>query len=709
MAHAQRLSFAYRLTANTSSFKFTLQCLIAVPSLDSVTSLTWELMWSGQSHGYSDEWRQVKIPMPADAVALKFEMSGAEVSIGHIRVTPFASAPYAFIEAGDGHSCALHFSVGQVRCWGRGIGLGHGMPQYQTAGDDDWVNFYVGDGPGEMGDNLFAVSLGTGQFVTQISTGEERTCAILGDGSLKCWGSNAHGQLGYGNTEMIGDDPTEMGDNLSAIDLGTGRSAKQVSAGDFHTCALLDDDSIKCWGHNNLGQLGLGHTNKIGDQTGEMGDALPAVDLGTNRSGRQVSAGGFHTCALLDDNSMKCWGMNTFGQLGLGHDNVMGNQDGEMGDALPIVDLGTGRTAKQISAGEFHTCALLDDETIKCWGEGDSGRLGLGHSNNMRNQAGEMGDALPIVDLGTGRKARQVSAGDSHTCALLDNGWVKCWGNAGSGRLGQGSRTIHGDLPIHMGDNLPAVDLGAGRTGEQVSAGGFHTCVLLDDDSMKCWGFGQFGQLGQSSTRNLGDDPLEMGDNLPAIDFGTVASSIATNARIVDGTKLKGRVQVQYGEAWRDICDDSWSNTNAQVVCRQVGLAGGIAMFRLNGSGDFGMDDVACMSGQADVGQCVFRGWGVHDCLSEEAAGVQCHIDAWSSLGNAHISARRGHSAIWDTGSGSMFVFAGHEANFFRYYNDLWRYQNGRWEELSRGPSSRGGHSAIWDPLSRNWGIGRRQ
>ena len=112
-----------------------------------------------------------------------------------------------------------------------------------------------------------------------ISTGARHTCAILGNASLKCWGKNYVGQLGYGNTNDIGDASGEMGDNLSVVDLGTGRTATAISTGRNHTCAILDNVSLKCRGGNSNGRLGYGNTTDLGDGSGEMGDNLPVVDL----------------------------------------------------------------------------------------------------------------------------------------------------------------------------------------------------------------------------------------------------------------------------------------------------------------------------------------------------------------------------------------------------------------------------------------------
>ncbi len=163
-------------------------------------------------------------------------------------------------------------------------------------------------------------------------------------------------------------------------------------------------------------------------------------------------------CALLDNASVKCWGYGQTGQLGQGNTNKIGDGANEMGDNLTSIDLGTGRTATAISAGNQHTCALLDNASVKCWGSGSSGMLGLGDTNNRGDSANEMGDNLTIVDLGTGRTAIAISASRHHSCALLDNAAVKCWGSGGA-RLGQGNTDTLGDNANEMGDNLPAIDL----------------------------------------------------------------------------------------------------------------------------------------------------------------------------------------------------------------------------------------------------------
>ena len=147
-------------------------------------------------------------------------------------------------------------------------------------------------------------------------------------------------------------------------------------------------------GLNDNGQLGYGDTNTRGDSPGSMGKHLPSVDLGSGRSAKFIAAGGYHTCAILDDGSTKCWGANPYGQLGYGDTTNRGDDGGEMGDGLPSVDLGSGRSAKFIAAGDSHTCAILDDGSVKCWGQGSDGGLGYGDTLSRGDGAGVDGRLL---------------------------------------------------------------------------------------------------------------------------------------------------------------------------------------------------------------------------------------------------------------------------------------------------------------------------
>ena len=381
----------------------------------------------------------------------------------------------------------------------------------------------LGDSALEMGDALVAVNLGTGRTVRSVSTGTVHTCALLDNGTVKCFGEGDNGRLGYASTSDIGRASAAMGDALPAVDLGTGRTATQLATGAAHTCALLDNGSVKCWGLNDDGQLGVGDTDARGDGAGEMGDALPAVSLGlaSGVSVTGISAGDAHTCVLLSNGAVKCWGSGANGRLGSGDENSRGDEAGEMGAVLAAVDLGSGRTAKALSAGGSHTCAIRDTNDVVCWGVGGEGQLGTSARLDVGSVAGQMGNSLTSVALGTGRTAIALSAGSAHPCAVLDDSTTKCWGSGASGRLGTGDTVSRGDQPGELGDTLSPIALGTGRTVRAIVASIAHTCVVLDTFALKCFGLGTSGRLGSGGTSTLGDAGAEMGDNLLAVNLGT--------------------------------------------------------------------------------------------------------------------------------------------------------------------------------------------
>jgi len=372
----------------------------------------------------------------------------------------------------------------------------------------------MGDNPGEMA-QLTGINLGTGRTATSISGSNVHTCALLDNALVKCWGHGANGRLGQGNTNNLGDGANEMGDNLPSIDLGTGRTATSIS-GSNYSCAILDNGSVKCWGKNNYGQLGLDYTpDSLGHQPGEMGDNLPSINLGTGRTATAIAAGIHHSCAILDNGSVKCWGFNHYGQLGIDNTVDMGDNPGEMAQ-LTGINLGTGRTATAIAAGYYYSCAILDNASVKCWGRNRYGQLGIDNTTQMGDNLGEMAQ-LTGINLGTGRTATAIAAGFYHSCAILDNGSVKCWGKNGSGQLGIDSTTTKGNAPGDMA-GLTTVILGTGRTATAIAAGEKHTCALLDNASVKCWGRNDYGQLGIDNTTDMGKTSGEMAD-LTGIDL----------------------------------------------------------------------------------------------------------------------------------------------------------------------------------------------
>ena len=255
-----------------------------------------------------------------------------------------------------------------------------------------------------------------------------------------------------------------------------------------------------------------------------------------------LDAGLEHTCAVLTDHTARCWGVGLAGRLGYGSD-----ADVLSAAAAPPVSVGPGRSVRAISAGYYHTCAILDDATVRCWGFGANGRLGYGGTGNVLSPAG-----LPPVPLGG--PARAITAGASHTCAILGDGTVRCWGNGGSGRLGYGNQASIGDDEA-AGAGGP-VDLGPGRTARAIAAGDFHTCAILDDGSLRCWGFGASGQLGYGGTGDVGDDERPGQAGPVPIPAGRTARAVAggtghTCAILDDGTArcwgLGGNGRLGYG------------------------------------------------------------------------------------------------------------------------------------------------------------------
>lgn len=368
------------------------------------------------------------------------------------------------LTAGASHACLLE--SGAVKCWGRNdVGqLGQsGLAETKTP---------------------VPVDLG-GAKVTAIAAGAFHTCAITEAGKVKCWGENADGQLGLGDRARRGEQPGQMGAALPDVDLGAGRTAKAIGAGYFHTCAVLDDASVVCWGKNDIGQLGQGHTTTLGDDPAEMGDALSPIALGSGAKVRSLAVGGGHSCVLLESGAVKCWGYGADGRLGLGDTTTRGDKPGQMGDALPAVDL-AGKPVAMLSGGGLHTCALFTDGGLSCWGFNRDGELGVGSASSVGGAPGQMGAALAKTDLGA--PAVWVSAGYNHTCAALESGAVKCWGQNANDELGIGSadKQNRGDQPGEMGAALPPVDVGGKAS--FVAAGRSVSCALLEGGATKCWG-----------------------------------------------------------------------------------------------------------------------------------------------------------------------------------------------------------------------------
>jgi len=229
--------------------------------------------------------------------------------------------------------------------------------------------------------------------VTAVSAGENHTCALLESGGVMCWGHNYYGQLGDGTT-------TGKAAPVDVSGLSSGIS--QISAGDLHTCAVTSNGDVKCWGFIHYGDFGHGTIviDKTPVDVSELSGAVLAV-----------SAGDVHTCALLESGGVACWGRNWAGQLG----------DGTTADsAVPVGVSGLSSGVMAISSGDNHTCVLLETGDVECWGHNAYGQLGIGTTARMRT--------IPAKVSGLPHDATALSAGGCHSCALLGNGDVMCWG-----------------------------------------------------------------------------------------------------------------------------------------------------------------------------------------------------------------------------------------------------------------------------------------
>lgn len=233
------------------------------------------------------------------------------------------------LSAAYDHTCAL-LEDGTTQCWGSG-----------------W-------------------SMNAGGRAVPIAAGAEHPWALLEPRAMRWWGSSAEAELGYGHTHHM-----SAGDVASAGDVMIGGRVVQIVNGDEHTCALRGDGHLRCWGENDSGKLGYGHTEDI--EFDELPSSGGYVDVGGRAV--QLAAGREHTCALLEDGAIRCWGENDYGKLGYGHTWSIGGN--ETPGSVDVVDVG-GR-AVQIATGEEHTCALLENGDIRCWGYNWYGQLGYGN------------------------------------------------------------------------------------------------------------------------------------------------------------------------------------------------------------------------------------------------------------------------------------------------------------------------------------------
>ena len=368
-----------------------------------------------------------------------------------------------------------------------------------------------------------AASAAHAQSVVQLSTGLATSCALFDNGKVKCWGANASGQLGLGDVNPRGDTPGEMGAALPYVNFGANLRAVFIASGRTHNCVILESGGVKCWGANARGQLGLGNTSVRGSSAGTMGDALPMVSLGTGRRAVSLALGGEHTCALLDNSAVKCWGFNDKGQLGLGDTRNRGIASTDMGDALPAINLGADRVPLAITAAEKFSCALLRGGEVICWGENVAGQLGRETTVDVGAQASPL-VGLPTINLGLGLRGTRMAAGENFNCVLTNTQALKCFGQNADGRLGVGDTTPRGTMPGSMGDALPTILLEPGLAARDIACGKSGCCAIINlSGALKCFGANEEGQLGLEDRVARGSAPNQLGLALPFVELGRLS------------------------------------------------------------------------------------------------------------------------------------------------------------------------------------------
>ena len=323
--------------------------------------------------------------------------------------------------------------------------------------------------------------------IVSVSVGENSACALLADTTVRCWGSNYDGELGDGT--FIDKASPQVVPGLTGV--------TSLAMGSRHVCAAITGGSVKCWGWNIDGQLG--NSIDVDSDTYPDNSSSPIAVAGLTGVTSLIS-GARHSCAVITGGTVKCWGMNYFGQLG---NSINANADTDLdSSATPIAVSGlTGVVS--LSLGEYHSCAVITGGTVKCWGRNYDGQLGNSIDANTDTNPDDSATPIAVAGL-TG--VVSLSLGYSHSCALLTDSTVKCWGSNYYGQLGDGT-TNNSSLPVAV----PAL------TGvATLTVGGNSSCAVLPGGAAKCWGRNKKGLLGNGTTTDSSSPVSSTG-------FGNVA------------------------------------------------------------------------------------------------------------------------------------------------------------------------------------------
>lgn len=410
-----------------------------------------------------------------------FRVGGFDASQGNIvlnwslaQTTAITAQPP--VSGGQYHTCALS-NDDTVKCWG--------------------YNAFGQLGNGSNTDASLPVNVvGLNAGVKAVTSGAYFSCALNRNidntnSAVQCWGNNASGQLGNGTTI----------DSSSPVTIsGLTAETVTISTGNQHACAVDNTGALQCWGNNVAGQLGNGLTTSSNNPVNVNGLASGVT---------AVTAGYLHTCALTTTGGVKCWGSNSFGQLG----------NATFANATTPQDVtGLTNNVVAIQAGSYHTCALTVTGQVSCWGNNSNGQLGTGVGANTVSN-------IPLNVAGLSNGIAALAAGHQHSCALSNNKQLQCWGSNGFGQLGNGAIA---DSPT------PVAIAGDNNNYTAINAGAYHTCALDSLGEVQCWGFNNFGALGNgslvTSSLPVTVSNLNLSRLSQTIDFPSIADQLFTSA-----------------------------------------------------------------------------------------------------------------------------------------------------------------------------------
>lgn len=399
----------------------------------------------------------------------------------------------AQIIAGTSHTCAIRES-GKVVCWGK-----------NNKGQLGTWNQWTYSHPQPIYGTSTALALAVGAV---------HSCMIVvPGGGIKCWGSNAQGQLGNGTSDAFSSRPVDV-NQLPA-------PAISISAGAGHTCAVLQNGETYCWGANDYGELGVGTTVES-----RVPVKVPGISDATT-----ISSGNSHSCVITQAEEILCWGQNEFGQLG----------DGTLENRSSPVSVTSLAGVIEMDAGDRHTCARTRTSSgtpgqsrTFCWGSNEIFATGVSSQTSFVT--------TPVERPGLA-DAAELNAGWHTNCVRMTSGEVQCWGNNREGTLGDGTTTSTSALRQVIGLS----------DAQSITVGGGHACAIRTSKDVVCWGMNTAGQLG-NDVRVFSDRPV------PVAGLSDAASVVA-GYRYTCTRRTNGVVSCAGANEWGKLGDNCGGQT----------------------------------------------------------------------------------------------------------------------------------------------------